>query len=296
MKRPARAFLISRGLPRQISLFHIRQTRSFHSGCVSSSGHSRWSTIRHDKAKNDAVKNRQRSVFAQEIATASKFFGPDPNANPRLADLITKAKKNGFAKHSIEAAIARGQGKSVTGAALESCIIEGILPGNVGVLVDCETDSRARTLQNLRLVLKRHGGNASPSNYLFEKKGKVVLEGKEGMGADEALEAALDSGALDVEEDEDGNIVVFTQPTEVRAVADSISKALDVPVSSSEIIWVPNEDTAVPMQEVEAASGFCKFVDDLNENDSTVQGVYMNLTKGSLDEATWSELQTKVNV
>lgn len=36
------------------------------------SGHNRWSTIKHDKAKNDAVKNKQTSIFAKEIAAASK--------------------------------------------------------------------------------------------------------------------------------------------------------------------------------------------------------------------------------
>ncbi|GAM83741.1 hypothetical protein ANO11243_017310 [Dothideomycetidae sp. 11243] len=280
----------------QDRVVRLCQARFFQESRAILSGHNRWSKIRHDKAKNDSAKNKQRSVFSQEIATASRIYGSDPNANPRLADLITKAKKNGFAKDSIEAAIARGQGKSVTGAALESCLIEGILPGNIGVLVDCETDSRARTLQNLRLVLKRHGGVASPSTYLFEKKGKVILESKDGLDADDSLEAALEAGALDVEEDEDGKIVVLTEPTEVRAVADSISRRLGTQISSSEIVWLPNEDTAVPLQDAETAAIFSKFVDDLHENDATVQGVYMNITRGDLDDETWAELQSKVNV
>ena len=87
------------------------QLRSFSYSPTPSSGHSRWSKIKHDKLKTDAAKNRQRSLFSQEIATASKFYGPDPNTNPRLADIVTKAKRDGFAKASIEAAIARGQGK-----------------------------------------------------------------------------------------------------------------------------------------------------------------------------------------
>lgn len=124
----------------------------------------------------------------------------------------------------------------------------------------------------------------------------MILEGKDGVGVDEALEAALDAGALDVEEDAEGSIVVYSEPTEVRAVGDAVSKALELPISSSEIIWVPNEDTVVGLQETEIAKGFCQFVDDLNENDSTVQGVYMNITQGELDEGTWSELQCKVNV
>ncbi|MBE7181476.1 MAG: YebC/PmpR family DNA-binding transcriptional regulator [Terriglobus roseus] len=36
------------------------------------SGHSKWATIKHDKAKNDGAKNKQRSNLAKEIALASK--------------------------------------------------------------------------------------------------------------------------------------------------------------------------------------------------------------------------------
>ena len=102
--------------------------RAFSATTIPLSGHNRWSKIKHDKGKADALKNRQRSIFAQEIATASKLFGPDINANPKLADLVTKAKKEAFPKASIEAAIARGQGKSLTGASLERLTVEGILP------------------------------------------------------------------------------------------------------------------------------------------------------------------------
>ncbi|KAF2219392.1 transcriptional regulator TACO1-like protein [Elsinoe ampelina] len=270
--------------------------RGFHHSAITFSGHSRWSTIKHDKAKNDASKNKQRSQFAHEIATASKFFGPDPNANPRLADLIVKAKKNGFAKQSIEAAIARGQGKSATGAALEALTIEAIMPGNVGVVIDCETDSRARTLQNLRLVIKRHGGAASPSSYLFKKIGKTTFEEKEGMDADHVLETALEAGVLDVEEDADGRVVVLSEPNETRADGEAISKALGLEISRSEVVWAPNEDTVVQVDDADIAGNFCKFVEDLQNEDSTVQGVYMNITRGKIEDEAWEDLQSKVNV
>ncbi|KAF4556717.1 Transcriptional regulator-like protein [Elsinoe fawcettii] len=257
---------------------------------------TRWSTIKHDKAKNDASKNKQRSQFAHEIATASKFFGPDPDANPRLADLIVKAKKNGFAKQSIESAIARGQGKSSTGAALEALTIEAIMPGNIGVVIDCETDSRARSLQNLRLVIKRHGGAASPSSYLFKKVGRTVFEEKESMNADDVLEAALEAGALDVEEDSDGRVVVLSEPNETRAVGEAIGKALGLDISRSEVVWSPNEETVVPIEDAEMAANFGKFAEALQNEDSTVQGVYMNISRGGIEEDAWEDLQSKVNV
>ncbi|KAK4505400.1 hypothetical protein PRZ48_003363 [Zasmidium cellare] len=269
--------------------------RSFTTSIPLQSGHNRWSKIKHDKAKADAGKNRQRSIFAQEIATASKLFGPDVNMNPRLADLVTKAKREGFAKASIEAAIARGQGRSLSGASLESVTIEGILPNNVAVIVEAETDNKLRTLAEVRLIIKEQGGSTTPSSYLFAKKGKITLEGKEGLGADEALEAALEAGAADVTEDEDGRVVIWAEPAETRAVGDAISKALDVQIATSEIIWDPNEETRVGVQDQEAADELASFVDKLHERESTVQSISLNVSQGNLSPDAWKELQSQLN-
>lgn len=46
--------------------------RLFSTTSVTLSGHSKWSTIKHDKAKNDAEKNRVANKFANAIAVAAK--------------------------------------------------------------------------------------------------------------------------------------------------------------------------------------------------------------------------------
>jgi transcriptional/translational regulatory protein YebC/TACO1 len=60
-------------------------------------------------------------------------YGPDPKINPRLATVITTAKKMGFPKASIESAIARGQGVSPNRAPLENVTIEAMIPPSVAV-------------------------------------------------------------------------------------------------------------------------------------------------------------------
>lgn len=270
-------------------------SRAFSSQRQLLSGHNRWSKIKHDKGKNDAAKNRQRSIFSQEIATASKLFGPDPNANPRLADLIVKAKREGFAKASIESAIARGQGRSLTGASLEAVTVEGILPNNVAVIVECETDNKLRTLAEVRLVMKDHGGSATPTSYLFTKKGRVVLEQKDGVGLDEVLDHAVEAGALDVVEDEDGKVAVYTEPGETSTVGQAISNALQVQIATSDIFWDPNEDTKVAMASEDAAGDLASFVDTLLEKESTVQAVALNVSRGSLDEEIWKDLRGRLS-
>ena len=271
------------------------RSRAFATSPYVQSGHNRWSKIKHDKGKADAAKNRQRSIFAHEIATASKLFGPDPNGNAKLADLITKAKREGFAKASIEAAIARGQGRSLSGSSLENVTVEGILPNNVAVIVECETDSKLRTLAEVRLAIKEIGGNATPTSYLFQKKGRVVFEAKDGIGIDEILEPALEAGALDVEEGEDGRTVVFTEPSDVRNIGDAIANALALDIATSNIIWDANDDTKVGVGNEEAAQELSGFVDELQEKESTVQAVAMNVAQGSLSLDAWKDLQARIS-
>ncbi|KAL2351406.1 transcriptional regulator-domain-containing protein [Cryomyces antarcticus] len=259
------------------------------------SGHSRWSTIKHDKGKNDAIKNKQRSIHAHEIAQASKLYGSDPNINPRLAHAIATAKKSGFAKASIEAAIARGQGVSASGAKLESLTIEAILPPSVAVVIDCETDNKLRTLADVRLLIKHHEGSVTPTNYLFAKRGRIVFQKKEGIGADEVLEGALDAGALDVTEDAEGKVVVYTEPNDTKATAETLSSLLGLEAERSDIIWDPNVDTKVGLEDEQSVKDLSDFVEELQEKESSIQGVYMNVAQGNIDTSLWADLQSRIS-
>lgn len=293
---PSRGLASLRPLFRSASINpQYHHIRAFSATTSQLSGHNRWSKIKHDKGKADAYKNRQRSIFAQEIATASKLFGPDVNSNPKLADLVTKAKKEGFAKASIEAAIARGQGRSLTGVSLERLTVEGILPNNVAVIVECETDNKLRTLANIKLVIKDNGGTATPSSYLFEKKGRIVFDQKDGVGLDEVMDPALEAGAIDVDELEDGCVVVFTAPEETKTVGEAVSAALGAQIKTSDIIWDPNEDTKTVIPSEEAAEDLADFVDIMMEEEATVNAISMNVAQGALSAESWKALQTRLS-
>jgi YebC/PmpR family DNA-binding regulatory protein len=245
------------------------------------SGHNRWSKIKHDKGKADASKNKQRSTLAKELTLASKLHGPDPAVNPRLALIISNAKKAGFPKASIETAIARGQGISASGAALEQLTIEVMVPPSVALIIDCQTDSKGRTMQDIREALKGYGGTITPTAYMFERKGRIVFEKQDGVEIEgeevdeEVLEKAIDAGALDVGL-EDGAIVAYTEVNELASVADSLGAALGLKAETQEFIYEPTDDAKIEIDNEAFAEKIEKLVARL-EDDSSVQGVYLNV-------------------
>ncbi|KAH0262080.1 YebC-like protein, partial [Aureobasidium melanogenum] len=165
---------------------------------------------------------------------------------------------------------------------------------NVGVVIDCETDSRLRTLADLRVIIKQHGGNATPTGYLFTKKGRIIFANKDGVGVDEVFEPALEAGALDVEEDSEGRVVVYTEPSDTKSTGETLSAALGLDIASSEIVSDANEDTKVALSNAEATQELVKFADAIQDKENGVQGIYMNVAQGTLEEGAWAELQSRI--
>lgn len=203
------------------------------------------------------------------------MWGPDPKFNPRLNLAISKAKQAQLPKATIEASVARGQGISVSGEALEPVTIEAMLPGSVAAVIECLTDQKARVLQDIRVIVKDYGGTVTPTTYLFEKKGRVTFEKKDGLNPDDYLDAAIEAGATDVESDEEGRLVVFTEPSETKAVGEALSKATGLALERSEIIWDPNKDTMVKPKSEEEIKELEEALDAIRDEPS-VRDVYLN--------------------
>jgi transcriptional/translational regulatory protein YebC/TACO1 len=176
--------------------------------------------------------------------------------NSRLAAVITSAKKIGFPKASIDNAIARGQGVSANGAALESVTIEAIMPPSVALIIECQTDSKPRTLNDMRLAIKEAGGTMTPTTHLFDRKGKIIVENPDGMGEDDIFDRAIEAGAVDIELENDGSVVIFTESTETTAVAKALSESSSLRVTHSDIIWDPKEDMMVDVSTPDALNSF----------------------------------------
>ncbi|KAF2427173.1 DUF28-domain-containing protein [Tothia fuscella] len=286
MSIPSHSLLrfLQSSIPYRCRRCQILEYRAFSTQSPLQSGHSRWSKIKHDKAKVDAGKNKARSLLSQEIEVAVKFYGPDIDSNPRLKSVLADAKRQGFPKDSIEAAIKRGQGLSTTGKPLEAVTVEAVLPPGVATVIECLTESKLRTLTDIRTIITKRGGKVSPTAYLFDRKGRVTFKPAEGITLDSVLEYALEQeGFEDIEEEtRDGQgvqISVMTEPNATKAVADALQAKFGLEIENSEIEWQPNSEVDVPSEDVPLLD---ELVEQIRDN-SAVQNVWLNAAETSVE-------------
>ena len=105
------------------------------------SGHSKWATTKRHKAAVDAKRGKIFSVISKELTLAARDGGKDPEFNPRLRTLITKAKQANMPADNIERAIKKGTGE-LAGVTIEELLYEGYAPGGVGLIVEVTTPGR----------------------------------------------------------------------------------------------------------------------------------------------------------
>ena len=235
------------------------------------SGHSKWSQIKHKKAKTDSVRGKVFTKLIREITIASRQGGPDPNGNPRLRLAIQTAKEANMPADNITRAIKKGAGE-LEGQMLEEWSYEGYGPAGVALIIDVVSDNRNRTTSEVRHALTKHNGNLGENGAVawnFETKGVITVDRK-GLDEDTIMSAALEAGAADVS-DEGEVWEVYTDPTELSVVSEALKKG-GIATRSAEVLRVPK--TYVKL-DGEDARKVIKLVEMLEELDD-VQRVSAN--------------------
>ena len=234
-------------------------------------GHSKWANIRHKKGKTDAKRGKLFTRLIREVTVAARLGGADAASNPRLRAAIDTALSANMPKDTIERAAARGAG-NLDSDSYEELRYEGYGPNGVAIVVDCMTDNRNRTVADVRHAFTKHGGNLGTDgsvSYLFKKVGLINLEGN--VEEEALMEVAIDAGAEDVVQNEDGSYEITTAWEEISSVNDVLVSA-GYDLASSEVTM--QAETTVSLGQ-EAAESMLKFLDALEEIDD-VQKVYSN--------------------
>jgi len=175
--------------------------------------------------------------------------------------------------------------------------LEATLPrANIALIVDVETDNRKRSAQELRADLKRGGATLGPTAFLFRRLGRVVFEGRDtGPGVDDIMDAALDAGARDLDADEHGDVVVWTEPSATAAVVGAVAAPFGLGVLRSDIVWSPVGDTSVLLGDEEAAVELGELLERLRTYPE-VQGLYANVTRGAVSDLAWAKIEDNLDL
>jgi YebC/PmpR family DNA-binding regulatory protein len=227
------------------------------------SGHSKWSSIKHQKAVSDARRGQLFTKLTREIIVAVRKGGGNPEMNPALRLAVQKARDSSMPLENIERAIKRGSG-TLEGTTLVEIVLEGYGPGGAAILVQALSDNRNRTIQAVRNLFTRGGGNLSESGsvaWLFDLKGLITLNATD-LDTEELALQAIDAGAEDVSV-ENNYVEIYTRPDELEAVRRILEEA-NISIGSAELSMVPK--TTLELDEKPALQ-ILKLLDKLEELD-----------------------------
>jgi YebC/PmpR family DNA-binding regulatory protein len=188
-------------------------------------GHSKWANIKHKKAATDAKRGKIFTRLIREITVSAKLGGSDVSTNPRLRLAVDKAAANNMPKDTVDRAAKRGAGE-LEGINYDEVRYEGYGINGAAVIVDCLTDNRVRTVADVRHAFAKYGGNLGTDGsvaFLFRHCGQLVFA--PGTDENKLIDAALEAGADDVINHDDGSIEVITAPNDFVAVKDALAKA-----------------------------------------------------------------------
>ena len=235
------------------------------------SGHSKWATIKHKKAATDAKRGRMFSRLIKEVTVAARTGGGDPNSNPRLRSAIAAAKAENMPADNIERAIQRGTGQ-IPGMVIEEASFEGYGPGGVAIMVETATDNRVRTVNEIRHIFTKWGGNMGESGcvaWMFHKKAYVTVP-REAVDEEKLMDLVLEAGADDLRDD--GTNWEITGPPEALEALKQALESRALQPASAEVTLIPQNTIRL---EGSNAQQVIRLVDALEEHDD-VQHVYAN--------------------
>jgi YebC/PmpR family DNA-binding regulatory protein len=234
-------------------------------------GHSKWANIQHRKGRQDAKRGKVFTRLIREVTVAAKG-GSDPNMNARLRMAWDKAVAANMPKDTIERAAKRGAGE-VDGANYEEIRYEGYGIGGAAVIVDCMTDNRTRTVAEVRHAFSKNGGNLGTDGsvaFMFKHCGQLVFA--PGTSEDKLMEVALDAGAEDVINNDDGSIEVITAPTQEFSKVLAACEAAGLKPEIAEITMKAGTDSELEGEDGERMQKLLDALEDLDD----VQNVYTN--------------------
>lgn len=221
------------------------------------------------KAGKLEASQKKGAIFtklAREIAVAAKLGGGDPTGNSRLKMAIDAAREASCPKDTIERAIKKGTGQLDDGNQVEENTYEGYGPHGVGIIVECQTDNRNRTVSEIRNLFESHGGNLGSSGavaWMFERV--CLIQGKKANVGDPE-EEAIEVGANEVEYDaEEGVYSFFGSPSDLEPIRTGL-QGRSWEISAAELSYKAKETTKLSEEQMKEVY---ELLEALEDNDDS---------------------------
>ena len=234
-------------------------------------GHSKWANIKHRKGAQDAKRGKIFTKIIRELTVAAKLGGGNIADNHRLRAVVDMALSANMTRDTIDRAIAKGAGTAESDN-LEELVYEGYGPFGVAILCETLTDNKNRTVAEVRHGFSKFGGSLGTSGsvaYLFEKTGLITFPTE--SNEERIIELALESGAHDVLNNEDGSIDVLTTLENFGIVQDGL-KAGGLEVVRVEVTMLASTEVDLGLNDARILLQLLEHLEDLED----VQNVYSN--------------------
>jgi len=192
--------------------------------------------------------------------------------NLRLKYAIDKAKADNMPKENIDRAVKKGTG-GLEGENYAELMYEGFYPGGVAIMIEALTDNRNRTAPEIRKIFEKRGGTMGESgsvSWMFEKKASFLISG-DGLDENSVMERALEVGAEDFQEEDDGYLIL-ADPKDFAAVKEGLEAGEGIVLERSEITMIPKNTVTL---DSEKASRVLALMEELDDHED-VQNVYAN--------------------
>lgn len=235
------------------------------------SGHSKWANIKHRKGLKDKRRGKLFTRLLKELMMATRNGGPDPDGNPRLRLAIQNAKGANIPKDTILRNIEKASG--IGGEAYVEPTYEGYAPFGIAVFVECATDNLNRTVQDVRMVFNKFGGNLGTNgslSFVFDRMG--VFEIAQGnLNEDDFTMEMIDSNASEVELNE--GVFTVLLPFESFGLLQRKLESMGIEAENASIQSIPKERTTLDLESAKKVMKLIEMLEDLDD----VQQVYHNL-------------------
>ena len=248
------------------------------------SGHSKWHTIKNQKAATDAKRGQMFTKLTREIIVAARKGGPNIEGNYSLRLAVQRAKDSSMPWDNISRAITKASGGG-EGMQMQEMLLEGYGPGGGAILVNALSDNHNRTVQAIRNLFSRAGGSLGESGcvaWLFVQRGVINIKAED-VDKDELALKVIDLGADDVNIEGD-YLTVYTPPQKLEEVRIALEKE-KIDVESAEVSMIAKQ--TIDLDEKQSVQTM-KMLENLEELDD-VQRVASNVNFSDAALATYEK-------